>query len=70
MDCTRGFSRIDEVNPRYREEGQDLAANVKGLLTGSCTKVLDLNNPNAGETSYTLYDEYYRPVRTYTSKPR
>ncbi|MBF04855.1 MAG: type IV secretion protein Rhs [Flavobacterium sp.] len=48
-------------------EGQDLATNVKGLPTGSWTKVLDVNNPNAGETSYTLYDEYYRPVRTYTS---
>ena len=48
-------------------EGQDLATNVKGLPTGAWTKVLDVNNPNVGETSYTLYDEYYRPVRTYTS---
>ena len=48
-------------------EGKDLATIVKGLPTGAWTKVLDVNNPNAGETSYTLYDEYYRPVRTYTS---
>ncbi|MCO6164563.1 RHS repeat-associated core domain-containing protein, partial [Flavobacterium sp. NRK F7] len=48
-------------------EGQDLATNVKGLPTGSWTKVLDVNNPNAAETNYTLYDEYYRPIRTYTS---
>ncbi|MCO6164495.1 RHS repeat-associated core domain-containing protein, partial [Flavobacterium sp. NRK F7] len=48
-------------------EGQDLATNVKGIPTGSWAKVLDMNNPNAAETSYTLYDEYYRPVRAYTS---
>ncbi|MCO6164564.1 hypothetical protein NHF47_17195, partial [Flavobacterium sp. NRK F7] len=48
-------------------EGQNLATNVKGLPTGSWTKVLDVNNPNAAETNYTLYDEYYRPIRTYTS---
>ena len=48
-------------------ESQNLATNVKGLPTGSWTKVLDVNNPNAGETSYTFYDEYYRPVLTNTS---
>ncbi len=48
-------------------EGKDLVSNVKGLPTGSWTKVLDATNPNAAETSYTLYDEYYRPVRMYTS---
>ena len=48
-------------------EGQDLATNLKGLPTGSWTKVLDVNNANAAETAYTLYDDRYRPVRAYTS---
>ncbi|WP_165396096.1 DUF6443 domain-containing protein [Flavobacterium sp. J27] len=48
-------------------EGQNVVTNVKGLPTGTWTKVLDANNANAAETSYTLYDTYYRPVRTYTS---
>ncbi|MVO09177.1 type IV secretion protein Rhs [Flavobacterium sp. TP390] len=61
------YSFPDAPPPPAQVEGQNLAANVKGLPTGSWIKVLDVNNPNAGETSYTLYDEYYRPVRTYTS---
>ncbi|AXP79790.1 hypothetical protein CJ739_693 [Mariniflexile rhizosphaerae] len=47
--------------------GQTIATNLKGLPTGSWTKVLDANNPNAAELSYTLYDDRYRPVSTYTS---
>lgn len=41
-------------------------SNVKGLSTGSWTRVLDSTNPNAAETSYTLYDYKFRPklVRT------
>ncbi|WP_445455986.1 DUF6443 domain-containing protein [Flavobacterium sp. HNIBRBA15423] len=51
-------------------EGQNTvstANKLRGLPTGSWTKVLDINNPNASELSYTIYDERYRPVRTYTS---
>jgi len=48
-------------------EGQNTTTSLKGLPTGSWTKVLDVNNPNASETAYTLYDDRYRPVRTYTS---
>jgi RHS repeat-associated protein len=47
-------------------EGQTLATNVKGLPSGSWVKVLDANNPLAYEASYTLYDDRYRPVSSYT----
>ncbi|NHN28181.1 hypothetical protein FIA58_021120, partial [Flavobacterium jejuense] len=46
---------------------QNTTTSVRGLPTGSWTKVLDSNNPNASEMSYTLYDDRYRPVSTYTS---
>ncbi len=61
------YSYPDAPPPPAQVEGQDLATNVKGLPTGTWIKVLDVNNPSAAETSYALYDEYYRPVRTYTS---
>jgi len=48
-------------------EGQNTTTSLKGLPTGSWTKVLDVNNANASELSYTIYDDRYRPVRTYTS---
>lgn len=47
-------------------EGQTLASNVRGLPTGSWVKVLDANNPLAYEASYTLYDNRFRSVRSYT----
>ncbi|NHN28161.1 type IV secretion protein Rhs [Flavobacterium jejuense] len=46
---------------------QNTTTSVRGLPTGSWTKVLDSNNPNASEISHTLYDDRYRPVSTYTS---
>ncbi|MVO09029.1 hypothetical protein GOQ30_07595 [Flavobacterium sp. TP390] len=48
-------------------EGQALATDVKGLLTGSWVKVMDATNPNAAEIGYSLYDVQYRPVRSYVS---
>ncbi|UOX34450.1 RHS repeat-associated core domain-containing protein [Flavobacterium sediminilitoris] len=48
-------------------EGQTIASNVKGLPTGSWTRVLTSGGEFKGETSYTLYDDRYRPVRVYTS---
>ncbi|WP_445457009.1 DUF6443 domain-containing protein [Flavobacterium sp. HNIBRBA15423] len=48
-------------------EGQNTTTSLKGLPTGTWTKVLDINNPNASELSYTIYDERYRPIRSYTS---
>ncbi|NJM80471.1 MAG: RHS repeat-associated core domain-containing protein, partial [Flavobacterium sp.] len=53
--------------PPTQIEGQDIATNVKGLPTGTWTKVLDITNANAAEISYTFYDKRYRPVSTYTS---
>ncbi|AWM13817.1 type IV secretion protein Rhs [Flavobacterium sediminis] len=48
-------------------EGQTLATNVKGLPTGTWVRVLDTPGSSTTETSYTLYDDRYRPVRTYTA---
>lgn len=48
-------------------EGQTVATNVKGLATGSWVRILTIPTETIGETSYTLYDEKYRPIRTYTS---
>ncbi|WP_264554475.1 DUF6443 domain-containing protein [Flavobacterium sp. N1861] len=50
-------------------EGQNTvatASKLKGLPTGSWVKVLDVNNPNASEVSYTVYDDRYRPIRSHT----
>jgi hypothetical protein len=44
-----------------------IAQNVKGLATGSWVRVLDTPTGTIGETSYTIYDDKYRPVRTYTA---
>ena len=44
-----------------------LATNVKGMPTGSWVKVLDSPSSTAGETSYTLYDNKYRPVHSNTT---
>lgn len=43
-----------------------ITQNVKGLATGTWVKVIDPYTPNLYELSYTLYDNKYRPVRTYT----
>lgn len=40
---------------------------AKGLTTGSWVRILDDITLSSGETSYTLYDEKYRPVRTHTT---
>jgi len=47
--------------------GQNTTTSLKGIPTGSWTKVLDINNPNASELSYTIYDDRYRPVSSYAS---
>ncbi|MFD2907963.1 DUF6443 domain-containing protein [Flavobacterium ardleyense] len=44
-----------------------LATNVKGMPTGSWVKVLDNPSSTTGETSYTLYDNKYRPVHSNTT---
>lgn len=47
-------------------EGQTVATSVKGLATGSWVRILTLPTETTGETSYTLYDGKYRPIRTFT----
>ena len=48
-------------------ESQAVATNVKGLPTGSWTKVLDDATSSNAELSYTVYDYKYRPVHTKTT---
>ncbi|MES2863289.1 MAG: DUF6443 domain-containing protein [Bacteroidota bacterium] len=43
-----------------------IATNVKGMPTGSWVRILDAANSTTKELSYTIYDEKYRPVRSYT----
>jgi len=47
-------------------EGQNIITNVKGLPISSWVRVLEDENSTNGEQSYTLYDNKYRPVRSYT----
>lgn len=44
-----------------------IATNVKGMPTGSWVRVLDEVGSSTAETSYTLYDFKYRPIRTRTT---
>ena len=39
---------------------------VKGLATGSWTRILQSSNDYAADRSYTLYDVRYRPLRVFT----
>ena len=48
-------------------EGEPTATNVKGLATGSWTRVLTTQGTADAETAYTIYDHRYRPVRSYTT---
>lgn len=43
-----------------------IATNVKGMLTGSWVRVLDVPGSTTNELSYTIYDNKFRPVRLYT----
>ncbi|WP_243739926.1 DUF6443 domain-containing protein [Flavobacterium chryseum] len=45
--------------------GQTVLANVKGLPTGSWTRVLTTASSIAGETTTTFYDSMARPISTY-----
>jgi RHS repeat-associated protein len=47
-------------------EGQTVLANVKGLATGSWTRVLSTASSLAGETNIIVYDVKARLIRTYT----
>ncbi|WP_291285719.1 DUF6443 domain-containing protein [Flavobacterium sp.] len=47
-------------------EGQPVLSNVKGLATGSWTRVLSSSGSTVGEIITTFYDPKSRPVRIYT----
>jgi RHS repeat-associated protein len=48
-------------------EGQNTqSTNLKGMPTGSWVRVLDNASSTTNETSYTVYDTRYRPIRSYT----
>lgn len=47
-------------------EGQSVVGTVKGLATGMWVRILTNPSLVVGETSYTLYDHNYRPIRTNT----
>ena len=48
-------------------EGQNTqSTNLKGMPTGSWVRVLDAVGSTSNETSYTVYDTKYRPIRSYT----
>ncbi|WGK94047.1 MULTISPECIES: hypothetical protein [Flavobacterium] len=46
-------------------EGQTVATSVKGLATGSWTRVATTTAETKGETAHTLYDVKYHLVRTH-----
>lgn len=48
-------------------EGVTTVANVKGLATGSWTRILTNINEHKADVMYTLYNSKYQPIRTYTT---
>ena len=58
----------DAPTPPSDVEGQDVATAVKGMATGSWIRVLTSGSATTpvGETSYTLYDKKYRPIRSHS----
>lgn len=46
---------------------QTVTTATKGLATGSWTRVPTTTSETKSETSYTLYDYKYRPIRSYTT---
>ncbi|MDN3708425.1 DUF6443 domain-containing protein [Myroides ceti] len=47
-------------------QGTPTQTAVKGLATGSWTRILQSSNDYAADRSYTLYDVRYRPLRVFT----
>jgi hypothetical protein len=58
---------IPTVTVATSVEGQTVATAVKGLATGSWTRIATKATETKGETSYILYDYKYRPIRSYTT---
>jgi len=58
------FPHANLIN--YTVTGVTLATVLKGLPTGGWVRVLEGASSTNAEQSYTLYDDRYRPVRSYT----
>ncbi len=58
---------IPTVTVATSVDGQTVATAVKGLATGSWTRVATTTAETKGETSYILYDVKYHPIRSYTT---
>lgn len=52
--------------PTQIEDQDVLTSNLRGLVTGTWVRILDNSENTTNETSYTLYDKKYRPIRVYT----
>ena len=48
-------------------QGVTPVQNVKGLATGSWTRVITIPSEQKADVSYTLYNSKYQPLRTYTT---
>ncbi len=60
------FAGAPSPLPNLPDSQFGVTPNVKGLQTGTWVKVLDNASSTTAEISYTLYDNKYRPVRSYT----
>jgi RHS repeat-associated protein len=58
---------IPSITVATSVEGQTVATMVKGLATGSWTRVPTTTAEVKAETNYVLYDYKYRPIRSYTT---
>jgi len=52
--------------PLVTIEGQTVLTNVKTMATGSWTRAVTTTTAIAGETNTLFYDEYARPIQTYS----
>ncbi|MHC0446366.1 DUF6443 domain-containing protein [Flavobacterium sp. 3-218] len=60
------FPGISTITVPSTIEGDHVSSQVKGLASGSWTRVLTASNETLGETIATFYDDKARPIRTYT----
>lgn len=61
------YSFAEAPNMPQTIEGQAATTATRGLQTGSWVRILDIQGSTTAETSYTLYDFKYRPIRTRTT---
>jgi len=61
------YNYPNAVTPPSQVEGENVTTAVKGLTTGSWTRVVTTASETLNEQSYTFYDLKSRPIRTYTA---